>query len=173
MGKLKQRFSAAHKLLQFLNVVNHLGLPLDLQLEFSQPSLQKNQRFILRTSSGVGFKFSSSCQETPASDQVALLVGCEASYSFPGSYLARCQSKAFAIFVVVLGIVKRVFLGHCVWIFCCGCGHCLPSLSLCGRGWDSAGRTSILPCAGCLGLIHPESLAPSSPSGKSELIPDL
>lgn len=57
-----------------------------------------------------------------------------ASYPFPGSYLARCLSKAFAVFVVLLGIVKRVFLGHCVWICCCGCGHCLPSLSLCGRG---------------------------------------
>lgn len=56
------------------------------------------------------------------------------THSFTGRYLARCRPKAFAMFVFLLGIVKRVFLGPCVWMFCCGYGHGLSSVSLCGRG---------------------------------------
>ena len=78
------------------------------------------------------------------------------TYSFTGRYLARCQPKAFAIFVVRFAVVKRVFLGHCVWMFCCGYGHGLSSLSLCGRGLE------VLAVWGLL--------VPSLPSGKSELI---
>lgn len=132
MGELKQRLVAAHKLSQFLN-----GQSVGLSIRFiawifvaftvEKLKIYWNDEFWCRIQIFL-FLLRSPSLWSSGTSRV------RGTYLFMGRYLARCRPKAFAIFVVLLGIVKRVFLGHCVWMFCCGYGHGVSSISLWGRG---------------------------------------
>ena len=161
MGELKQRLVAAHKLSQFLN-----GQSVGLSIRFiawifvaftvEKLKIYWNDEFWCRIQIFL-FLLRSPSLWSSGTSRV------RGTYLFMGRYLARCRPKAFAIFVVLLGIVKRVFLGHCVWMFCCGYGHGVSSISLWGRGLGRCRESPYMCwlCGACSCRL---------PSGKSELI---
>lgn len=161
MGELKQRLLAARKLSQFLN-----GQSVGLSFRFiawifiaftlEKSKIYWKDEFWCRIQTFL-FLLRSLSLWASGTSRV------RGTHSFTGRYLARCRPKAFAMFVFLLGIVKRVFLGPCVWMFVVAMGTVCPASRFVAEGWDAAGR--VLTCAGCVGLAHP-----SLPSGKSELI---
>lgn len=132
MGELKQRLLAAHTLSQLLSA-QAVGLSFRfIAWVFIAFTVEKSKTY-WKDAFWCRIQIFLFLLRSPSlwSSGTSLERG---TYSFTGRYLARCRPKAFAIFVVLLAVVKRVFLGHCVWMFCCGYGHGLSSRSLCGRG---------------------------------------
>lgn len=68
--------------------------------------------------------------------------------------------KHLLVFNVLLRMVKRVSVGRSVWIFCCGCGHCWPNLSLCGQGVGLCLKEQSCYIPRCVSLLIPGLLPP-------------
>lgn len=90
-------------------------------------------------SSGGGFSFPCSCWSPSLWASGTSRV--RGTHSFMGRYLARRRPKAFAVFVVLLGIVKESLLAMCLDVLLWLWARFVQHLTLWPRGWDTTGES--------------------------------